>query len=100
MNKIMWFALLVLLLAVAAASCLKRNALHPRLRANASVTHEVPMAFCNGLVRLGYDPRSDGTPAYYDNRTGELLVDCAGLLTNLPPEQRPVCPPPEWTCDK
>jgi hypothetical protein len=61
-----------------------------------------PPRHCGHLVEIRLDPRkiADGSPSYYDNTTGELVMRCDNPLArrDIPPERRTTCPPAAWTC--
>ncbi|MEO9078771.1 MAG: hypothetical protein ABI268_05615 [Rhodanobacter sp.] len=61
----------------------------------------LPPTFCGNVARLRYDPKKlpDGSPSYFDNSTGNLIVQCPNpmIRPTVPPAPR-VCPPAEWKC--
>ena len=99
MKTPMFFLLLLLPVATWCAPHL----LHPRIVKAMDKQGDVyaPPVFCGNLVRISYDQnkRPDWSPSYFDNSTGDLIVECPGALAapTIPPPPR-VCPPAKWTC--
>lgn len=82
------------------------DALHPtlQLQLKTQVDSEAcPNALrrCGEYVRLTCRPEVDGLDAYYDNRTGNLVMACGGACMKVDtpdPAHCRQCPPKEWTC--
>ena len=82
------------------------GALHPTLQLQLKTqvdTEACPNAVrrCGEYVRLTCRPEVDGLDAYYDNRTGNLVMACGGACMKVDspdPVHCKQCPPKEWTC--
>jgi hypothetical protein len=91
------------LLLLPVTACCKPQLLHPKIVKAMDQMGNVFQApeFCGTLVRILYDGNkiADGSPAYYDNSTGNLIVQCPSpmLRPTVPPAPR-VCPPARWKC--
>jgi hypothetical protein len=92
----------ILLLLPVAAWCAPQL-LHPRIVKLMDQMGDVYMApeFCGNVVRIRFDGSkiADGAPAYFDNATGNLIVQCPNPMARpaVPPAPR-ICPPAQWKC--
>jgi hypothetical protein len=94
--------LFVLLLVPVAAWCAPQP-LHPKIAKVLAKSGDLLLVptFCGNVVRLQYNPSKlpDGSPSYFDNSTGNLIVQCPNpmIRPTVPPAPR-VCPPALWKC--
>lgn len=84
----------------------QQQKLHPKIRAYYSdrmfsQTCQAPL-FCSDMVSIDCGAAADGPYTYFDNTTGEVIMECGGAcMLNDPndPKDCKSCPPREWTCN-
>lgn len=101
-RKFVWLALGLLILTGCGHSTsdetgqsLDLNQLPGVVSLNGIPTHCEVRSSCTFLAKVDCGVSVDGPWVFVDIRSGRIVAACSFML---PPERRPNCPPPEWTC--